>query len=81
MEVLIAEQKKSIHITSVIISHPVDDPTHEKLHMFFCWNCQNPLFQYVGRVVSLMAGSTPNGIPIILKCTRCKNTLQIVDIV
>ena len=74
------DKKRSIQITSVLIATPFDDPDKDKLHMFFCWNCQNPLFQYTGKVVRITAGSTPESIKKLLKC-RCGNAIQLVDII
>lgn len=78
MDVEILGNKKSFTVTSVIITTPKDG--FNDLHMFFCYNCKNPLFQYKGRVVSITSGSTPHTVPIILKCSHCKTAIQVVDI-
>jgi RNase P subunit RPR2 len=80
MDVTILDKAKDIKLTSVIISPPKDEDI-KKVRIFFCFNCQNPLFQYIGQVITITPGSTPHALPIILRCHRCGNTLEIVDIV
>jgi len=80
MDVLVLQQKKKIDVTSVIISSDPTDKLGEVLHMFFCYNCQNPLFQYIGKVMRITPGSTPLSLPVLLKCQRCKKVYQIEDI-
>lgn len=80
---------KSIDITSVVIQTPqyihkghyyFEGKVNPDLHIFFCWNCQNPLFQYAGKVISITRGSTPYTPPLILQCFKCKQYIHIVDI-
>jgi RNase P subunit RPR2 len=76
MDVTILGKVKSIDITSVVIS----TPRKGDLRLFFCYNCQNPLFQYMGKVITITRGSTPYHPPIIMMCNRCKTVYQIADI-
>lgn len=76
MDVVILNQKISMPITSVVLQGDNTDI----VHMFFCFNCRNTLFQYMGRVITITPGSTPHATPILLMCQRCKTTIQIVDI-
>ena len=76
MDVTILGKIRSIDVTSVVIS----TPRKGDLHLFFCWNCQNPLFQYMGKVISITKGSAPYSPPIVMMCNRCKNVIQILDI-
>jgi hypothetical protein len=79
MDVLILDKRKNIQVTSVIIASDPLDKVGEKLHMFFCYNCQNPIAQYIGRVIRITPGSTPLSLPVLLKC-RCGKVYQIEDI-
>ena len=80
MEVTILERKQNIQVTSVIIGLDKNDPNGEMLHMFFCPNCQNPICQYKGRLVSIMPGASPLKLPVLIRC-RCKRVYQIDDVV
>lgn len=77
MDVIILDKKKNIKVTSVIIGHDEEDEKNEKLHMFFCPNCQNPICQYIGRIVRIIPGSTPLTLPVLLKCLRCGKVYQV----
>jgi len=81
MDVLVLGKAQQVKVTSVVLSHEKDEYGQKRLKMFFCWNCQNPMFQYVGRAIAITPGETPYTLPIILKCKRCNNTIQLVDIV
>ena len=72
--------QKKIRVTTVILSNDEDDPNHELLHMFSCYNCKNNLFQYQGRVISIMPGVPPLMIPILVKCKVCGKVFNIKDI-
>lgn len=79
MDVIILGKQKNIEVTSVIIGHDPKDPQGNIAHMFFCYNCQNPIAQYIGRVLRIIPGSTPLSLPVLLKC-RCGKVFQIEDI-
>ena len=81
MDVIIIDKKRSLKVTSVVIGRDLNDLEGEKLHMFFCYNCQNPICQYIGKVISILPGSTPLSLPILLKCGRCGKIYQITDII
>ena len=81
MDVTILGNKKNIDVISVIVSTDKEDIKQEKLHMFFCCRCQNPLFRYMGRIVTITPGSTPLSLPILLRCGKCKINYQIEDII
>lgn len=80
MDVLVLDKRKQIDVTSVIISSDPKDKLGEVLHMFFCYNCQNPIAQYIGKVLRIVPGSTPLSLPVLLKCLRCGKVYQIEDI-
>jgi len=81
MQILIREEIKNIQVTSVIVSHDQDDPHGYRLHMFFCYNCQAPVFQYKGSVVHILPGEVPMELPIIHQCPNCKKNYAIHAIV
>jgi RNase P subunit RPR2 len=72
MLVTIKNIPKEIKVTNVTLSYDIDDIKEDKLKMFFCYNCQNPVAQYQGEVLSIMPGATPVRLPIIVKCPHCK---------
>lgn len=80
MDVTILDKKINLNVTSVIIASDPQDTKNQILHMLFCINCQNPLCQYIGKVIRIVPGTTPLSLPIILKCNRCKRIYQIEDI-
>lgn len=80
MDVIILNTKRNIDVTSVIISSDKKDKENNIVHMFFCYNCQNPIAQYVGKILRIIPGSTPLSLPILLKCLRCGIVYQIEDI-
>lgn len=73
MLVIIKDVKKEIKVTNVTLSYDIDDIAEDKLKMFFCMQCQNPVAQYQGEVLSIMPGATPVRLPIIIKCPHCKH--------
>jgi hypothetical protein len=76
MDVTILGKKASMPVVSVVLQGGATDT----IYMFHCYNCQNRLFQYMGKVISICAGSSPNTTPIFIRCERCKKVYQIVDI-
>lgn len=80
MDVVILDQKKSLEVISVIIASDKNDTKNEVLHMLFCIHCQNPICQYIGKVIRITPGGTPLSLPILLRCQRCKRIYQIEDI-
>jgi len=80
MDVEILNQKKVIDVISVIISSDKNDPDGKVLHMLFCMYCQNPICQYIGKVIRITPGGTPLSLPILLRCRRCQRVYQVEDI-
>lgn len=66
--------KKESPVTSVIIERN-DDP--DLVHMFFCNNCSQALFQHKGRIAFILPGATPCNMPILIECRRCKTKYMI----
>jgi hypothetical protein len=81
MQVTIKDQTKEIQVTSVTLSYDVNDIKGDKLKMFFCYNCQNPIAQYHGKVLSILPGRTNVPLPIYVKCSHCKNLYSINAII
>lgn len=79
MDVTILDKAKKIDIVSVIIGKDKADLDGTHVHMWFCPTCQNPMFQYTGKLISITPGSSPSQVRVILKC-RCKTIYQINDI-
>ncbi len=77
----IKKSRVSLQIISVVITKDERDPQNERIHAFHCTNCGTIVCQHKGRVVSIMPGSTPFTLPIIIKCGRCGVYFQINDIV
>jgi hypothetical protein len=73
MQVTIKDKTREIKVTSITLSYDIDDIKEDKLKMFFCYNCQNPVAQYQGEVLSILPGATPIRLPIIVKCPHCKH--------
>jgi hypothetical protein len=71
MQVIIKQAIKNIPVTSVILGKDWDDPEGHRLHMFFCFNCQNPITQYKGFVYKITAGDLPSVVGIYTKCDNC----------
>ena len=64
-------QQMDLDVTSVVLKDNGDN----RLRMFFCINCQNPVMQYVGgRVTNLTPGAVPSTLPHIVQCSNrnCK---------
>ena len=80
MDVIILKTAKHIDVTSVILTADPHDKLGKDLHMFFCFNCQNPIAQYIGKIIRIVPGSTPLSLPILLKCLRCGKIYQMEDI-
>ena len=76
-----ADRLKQIALTTVTLSHDMDDPQGARLHMFFCCNCGTPLGQYKGFVYSIHPGSTNVPLPWIQRCDTCKHKFGINAIV
>lgn len=70
MQVLIKQEFRNLKVTSVIISHDADDPHGYRLKMFFCPNCQNPIFQFKGHIAKILPGEIPIELPIVIKCSN-----------
>jgi hypothetical protein len=55
-----------VDVTSVVLVATPDN----RLKMFFCPNCQNPVVQYNGQVVQILPGAVPTDIPILVQCSN-----------
>lgn len=81
MRAIIREQVKEVPVTTVILQSDVDDQAEERLKMFFCYNCQNPVAQYNGHVFAIMPGKSPVSLPVYIKCPNCKKLYSIQGII
>ncbi len=79
MRVLIREKIKDIDVVTISI---VENHT-DKLKMFNCPTCTNPLFQYQARIVSILPGMVPTEVPIVIQCknTSCKQKYLLKTVV
>lgn len=72
-----ATEIKTIQVTSVVLVHSDDD----LMKMFFCNDCRESVFQYQGRIISIMPGTPPETVPFLIKCKRCHKAYRIIDII
>lgn len=72
MQVVIKEATHELQVTHVTLSYDLDDLNKDKMYMFFCFRCKNPIVQYQGSVVSIMPGKSPIPLPVYVKCINCK---------
>jgi len=80
MDVIILDKVRTMDVVSITINSDKKDPEGKKVKMWFCPNCQNPCFQYTGKLISVVPGSTPSPVRVIIKCLRCGTIYQINDI-
>jgi len=66
--------EKEIPVTTVVVDRG-DDP--DEVHMFFCNNCGQALFQHKGRIAFILPGGAPCNMPIIVECRRCKRKYMV----
>ena len=60
-------QTMDLDVTSVILKDAGDN----RLRMFFCMNCQNPILQYIGgKIVQVLPGAVPAKLPTIVQCNN-----------
>jgi hypothetical protein len=60
-------QQMDLDVTSIVLKDNGDN----RLRMFFCFNCQNPVMQYVGgRVTSVTPGAVPSVLPQLIQCSN-----------
>lgn len=71
MKVLIKDIERNIPVTYLVMTNDPDDPKGLKLKMFFCFNCQDRLFQYQGGIAWITPSRTPEAPPFYLKCRSC----------
>lgn len=81
MLTIIKEKIVNIPLTTVTLSHDVEDPQGFRVHMYFCYNCGTPLGQYKGFVYSIMPGGDMTPLPWIQRCNTCKRKHAINAIV
>ena len=70
MKILIREEIKDIDVVTVAVVENYTD----NFKMFNCPTCKNPVFQYKGRLVSIIPGYAPTEIPVVIQCsnTNCR---------
>ena len=66
MKILIREQIKDIDVITVAIAENFTN----NMKMFNCPTCKNPVFQYKGRLVSIIPGFAPTEVPTIVQCSN-----------
>jgi RNase P subunit RPR2 len=81
MKVTIKNEEKNVQVTQVTLRYDNDDLKEERLKMFFCFNCQNEVIQYKGRVVRIMPFAPYVKLPVFVKCRNCKTLYSFQDIV
>jgi hypothetical protein len=83
MQFKLADKVKNIQITTVTISHDLDDPQGTKMYIFHCTSCGSPMFQYSGFIISILPGLSPVKLPSVLRCpnSRCKHNYSFHTIV
>lgn len=60
-------QLMDLDVTSVVLKDTGDN----RLRMFFCNNCQNPILQHIGaRVIQILPGAVPTVLPTIVQCNN-----------
>jgi len=63
-----------IDVTSVILSYNTREADFNNLILWHCPICNQPLFQYTGKVLMIVPGMTPaTSPPILIACARCKH--------
>lgn len=75
------DKLQQMPLTTVTLSHDIDDPAGSRVHMFFCYNCGTPMGQYKGFVYSMMPGASGVPLPWIQRCDTCKRKFAINSIV
>ncbi len=78
MKILIRKEIRDIDVVTISIVENFTD----FFKMFNCPTCKNPLFQYKGRLVSIIPGAVPTLIPVIIQCSNnnCKQKYLISSI-
>lgn len=77
MQIFIKKLLKNVPVTTVILGKDWDDPQGHNLHMFFCFNCQNPLVQYKGFVTKILPGDLNEPVGAYLRCDNCGRVYNI----
>ena len=66
MKISVRDQIKDIDVVTVtLVEH-----RGSGFKMFNCPTCKNPIFQYKGRLVSIVPGYTPTKIPVVKQCSN-----------
>lgn len=83
MKYFVAGVSRNIQITTVTLSHDIDDIYNENMYVFHCIRCGTPILQYQGFVASIMPGLAPIKLPTILRCrnSKCKHSYSFQTIV
>jgi hypothetical protein len=63
-----------IPVTTVTLERDIDP---NKVHLFYCNDCGQSLFQYKGRIAFITPGAAPCNMPIIIRCNVCKKKYMI----
>ena len=83
MKFQIRGQSVDVDLTSVILEYnPIldENETLESLILWHCPICNQPLFQYSGKVIMIVPGKTPTKIPVIVNCEKCHHKYLINSI-
>lgn len=88
VETLVA---KEIDVVTVVLGEATEEVRDHlgqvrrepRLRPFYCNNCQNMLFQYIGQVLAVTPGAAPVSLPMIVQCQnhRCKTKYMVERIV
>ena len=65
---------KQMPVTTVVVERSGDP---DEVHMFFCNNCGQAIFQHKGRIAYILPGAAPCNMPIIVECRRCKTKYMV----
>jgi len=71
VKIIIKHDTYEMPVYSIYSSPDPQDPDNRKVRMFFCWNCQAPVTQYIGVITSMNIGE-----PIVRlgQISKCKNS-------
>lgn len=53
-----------------VITVSVVENWGENFKMFNCPTCKNPIFQYRGKMISIVPGYTPTEVPFVTQCSN-----------
>jgi hypothetical protein len=75
---MLFDTKKTINemqVTTVILHKDLTDKDNDKIYLFHCIVCGNPVIQYQGFVTQILPGLAPIDLPVIARCNNstCKH--------